>query len=161
MMRAIMILTALLGLAGTAKAQQFITPAEKRFSPYYGNLPACDNTWVTGRLSDRFHQKEAEFWNSPLEIKSYDRFREIGFRANGVAYIPRRFCIARALMSDDKERTVIYQIQEDTGIIGWGYGVEFCVIGADRNFAYSPACSALRPYAEQFLGDDAQIKGYE
>jgi len=161
MMRAIMVLAALLGFAATARAQQFITPAEKRFSPYWANLPACDNTWVTGRLSDRFQQKESQFWNSPLTIVSYDRFREIGFRANGVSFIPRRYCIARALMSDQKERTVIYQIQEDTGIIGWGYGVEFCVVGTDYNFAYSPACSVLRPYAEQYLGDNAKNEGYQ
>lgn len=161
MMRVILVLAALLSFGATARAQQFITPAENRFSPYYEKLPNCDNTWVTGRISDRFQQKEAQFWNSPLTIDGYDRFREIGFRANGVSYIPRRYCIARVTMSDHKERTVIYDIQEDLGIIGWGYGVEWCVVGLDRNSAYSPACSALRPFAEKFLGEKEYRVGYE
>jgi len=161
MKRAILVLAALLCFGATVRAQQFSTPAEQRFSPYDEKLPNCDNSWVTGRISDRFQQKESQYWNSALTIESYDRFREIGFRANGVSFIPRRYCIARVMMSDHKERTVIYDVQEDLGIIGWDYGVEWCVIGLDRNNAYSPACSVLRPFAEQYLGDPAYRVGYE
>ena len=161
MMRAILVLAALLCFGATVGAQQFIIPAEKRFSPYYGNLPACDNTWVTGRINDRFQQTQTSYWNSTLTIAGYDRFKEIGFRANGVSYIPRRYCIARVMMSDQKERTIIYEIQEDTGIIGWGWGVQWCVVGLDRNSAYSPACSVLRPLAERYLGDKPYNVGYE
>jgi hypothetical protein len=161
MVRLFVLFAALLGFCATARAQQFTTPAEERFSPYYEKLPACDNTWVTGRISDRFQEKESSYWHSELTIHGYDRFREIGFRANGTGYIPRRYCMARATMSDGKERTIIYDIQEDLGIIGWGYGVEWCVVGLDRNFAYSPACSVLRPFAERFLGDKASRVGYE
>jgi hypothetical protein len=161
MMRAILVLAALLCFRATVGAQQFITPAENRYSPYYGNLPACDNTWVTGRINDRFQQTQTSYWNSTLTIGGYDRFKEIGFRANGASYIPRRYCIARVMMSDQKERTIIYQIAEDTGIIGWGWGVQFCVVGLDRNSAYSPACSVLRPLAEQFLGGRESSVGYE
>ena len=108
MVRAILVLAALLCFGAIARAQQFITPAEERYSPYYANLPACDNTWVTGRINDRFQQKESSYWNSTLTIEGYDRFKEIGFRANGVSYIPRRYCIARVTMSDQKQRTIIY-----------------------------------------------------
>src|SRR3984885_9999219 len=107
MMRAILVLAALLCFGATVRAQQIITPAEKRFSPYYANLPACDNTWVTGRINDRFQQKESSYWNSTLTIQGYDRFREIGFRANGASYIPRRYCMARVTMSDNKVRTIL------------------------------------------------------
>jgi hypothetical protein len=30
----------------------------------------------------------------------------------------------------------------------------------DRLFAYSPACSTLRPYAERFLGSKALVERY-
>ena len=33
----------------------------------------------------------------------------------------------------------------DTGDIGAVSGVEFCVVGLDRNWAYGPACRAARP----------------
>ncbi len=120
----------------------------------------CDSAQILGRIQGTFAEKEATFWNSDLKIAEFDRVREISLRGNGVAYIPRRYCIARGLLSDDSRRTVIYQIQEGQGIIGFGEGVEWCVIGADRNSAYSPACSALRPYAERFLGNAALVERY-
>jgi hypothetical protein len=160
MNRAILVLVALLGLLGVARAGQIVVPAEQRWVPYSGNLPGCEDSGVLQRVTDRFEQKEYQYWNSPLQIASYDRVKEISLRGNGVAYIPRRYCIARALLSDNQEHTVIYQIQEDMGIIGWSYGVEWCVVGLDRNSAYSPACSVLRPYAERFLGEKVLVEKY-
>ena len=48
-------------------------------------------------------------------------------------------------LNDNSEHTIIYQIQESLGFVGWGYGVEWCVVGFDPRHAYSPACSSLRP----------------
>jgi hypothetical protein len=144
---------ALLALCGGAHAQGYSTPAEQRYSPYSASLPTCDDPGVLSRISDRFQQKEAEYWNSTLQIGGYDRIREIGFRANGLGYIPRRYCLARAQGSDLKRHAVIYAIGEDLGIIGWGYGVEWCVVGLDRNLAYAPGCQAVRPFLERHLGE--------
>jgi hypothetical protein len=161
MKRLIMVLAALACLGGAARAQQIDVPAEHRYFAYKGRLPPCDDIGVTSRIHDRFAQKEYDYWNSTLQIVGYDKFREIGFRSNGLSYIPRRYCIARATLNDNSEHTVIYQIQEDLGIIGWGYGVEWCVIGLDRNLAYAPACSALRPYLERFLEENPVLRvGY-
>jgi len=38
-----------------------------------------------------------------------------------------------------------YSVREDLGIIGATWGVEFCVHGLDRNWAYAPACRMARP----------------
>ena len=124
------------------------------FPPTRSNLPACDNTWVTGRINDRFQQTQTLYWNSTLTIAGYDRFKEIGFRANGVSYSHRRYCIARVMMSDQKERTIIYFPRGRHGHHRLGWGVEWCVVGLDRNSALfaglqRPAC---RPLAERYLG---------
>ena len=155
MKRIVVCLAALVALGAGAHAAGVIVPAEQRYSPYSADLPACDDPGVLARISDRFAQKESGYWNSPLQIESYDRIQEIGFRANGLAYIPRRYCVARALDSDSRERTVVYDIEESLGMIGWGYGVEWCVVGLDRNLAYAPACSALRPFVDRYLGEKA------
>ncbi|MGD0185147.1 MAG: hypothetical protein ABSC25_07830 [Roseiarcus sp.] len=155
MKRIVVCLAALLVFCAGAQAAGVVVPAEQRYVPYSGELPACDDPGVLARISDRFAQKESEYWNSPLQIESYDRIQEIGFRANGLAYIPRRYCVARALDSDSRERTVVYDIEESLGMIGWGYGVEWCVVGLDRNLAYAPACSALRPFVDRYLGEKA------
>jgi hypothetical protein len=160
MKRMLLALAALFAFAATAQAAGIIVPAEERYAPYTGIVPACDDAGVLGQISDRFGQKESEFWNSSLQIGGYDRVREIGFRANGLSYIPRRYCVARALDSNGKSRLVIYDIGEGLGMIGWGWGVEWCVVGLDRNHAYEPSCGALRPFAARYLGEAALRERY-
>jgi hypothetical protein len=48
-------------------------------------------------------------------------------------------------MSDGHTRRVNYSIIEDGGFAGFESGVEWCVVGLDRNWAYKPACRSARP----------------
>jgi hypothetical protein len=160
MKRLALALVALLAFSASAEAAGYITPAEKRWAPFTGSLPACDDSSVLSWITGAFGGKESEYWNSSLQINGYDRIREIGLRANGVAFIPRRYCVARATLNDGQRRLVVYQVQEDLAFAGLGDGVEWCVIGLDRNLAYAPACSALRPYVTRFLGEKALSERY-
>jgi len=153
MKRILVCLAALFVFAATAaQAAGLIVPAEERYHPWTGAVPACDDPGVLSWVSERFNQTEAEYWNSSVSLVGYDRIREIGYRANGVAYIPRRYCIARSVDAVGKFRAVIYDIGEDLGILGYGYGIEWCVVGLDRELAYAPSCRVLRPFAERHLG---------
>ena len=131
------------GLNGAAWAGP--TTAEHRYSPYTGIVPECADSSVLSTIQSRFSDKESQFWQSSLSITSYDRIGQRAVRPFGASYIPARFCSARVLMSDQKYRRVDYVLREDLGIIGWGYGVEFCVSGLDRNLAYAPSCNIVRP----------------
>lgn len=133
-----------LALAGNALARP-VVPAEKRFEDYSGELPPCDDPGVLSRITSRFEQKESEYWNSTLEIQAYDKIKSIGVRPWGLDHIPRTFCVARAHLNDNSLHEVSYSIREDLGIIGFGYGVEWCVDGLDRNYAYAPDCKMARP----------------
>ena len=137
------------------------TPAEHRYLPWTGEVPACDSPWVQGRIQSRFYESESEFWGSGLQFTGFDQFREIGFRANGADYIPRRYCTARGHLTDGKIRKVTYWIGEDLGFAGGDFfgllpltgrtnlinnwGVTFCVDGLDRHYAYGEGCAAARP----------------
>ena len=122
-----------------------LVPAEKRYSPFTGKLPPCDDKGVLGVIADRFQEKESLYWKSALQIKAFDHAHEYAFRRNGLDYIPRRYCTARATLNDDKHHEVTYWIGERLGIIGWDYGVEWCVSGLDRNRAFAPGCREARP----------------
>jgi hypothetical protein len=122
-----------------------LMPAEQRVVPYTGNLPTCDDPGVLGVISSRFSAKESEYWGSSLQIARFDHIGEAGYRVNGPDYIPRRYCAARALLNDGRTHQVTYWIGENLGIIGISYGVEWCVAGLDRNWAYAPNCRAARP----------------
>jgi hypothetical protein len=112
---------------------------------YDGVLPACDNSFALGTIASRFAEKEATFWVSPLSIQGFGDVRETAYRPWARDTIPRRFCSARVLVSDGRETVVHYSIGEDTGFAGGAWGVEWCVVGYDRNLAYSPRCKMARP----------------
>lgn len=131
-------------LLGAGLAHAGAPPAEKRFLAYSGAVEACDDAAVLSKIQSRFAQKESEYWHSSLTIQSYDRVHQLGFRSEGKAFIPRRYCTARVMLSDHKYRQVSYQIEENLGMIGFGFGVDFCVSGLDRNLAYAPACRVVQ-----------------
>jgi hypothetical protein len=136
----------LLGFAVSAPAQA-ASWLEKNFylsGPNYdGVLPPCEAALDT--IASRFAQKESRFWNSNLEILDFERVRQIAFSPWAKGTIPRRFCSAVAVVSDGRKHRVNYWIGEDTGIIGSTWGVEWCVVGLDRNWAYNPGCKMARP----------------
>ncbi len=149
------------GLSSLAHADSnYSGPAERRWSPYVGNVYKCDEPAILARMQGVFRTAQNAYWKEDLQMLSLDRIRELSLRGNGTEYIPRRYCIARGHFSDDSVHTVIFDIEEGMGIIGVGDGVEYCVVGMDRMFAFSPACSTLRPYAERTLGSKVLVERY-
>jgi hypothetical protein len=122
-----------------------VPPAEARAWPYSGELPGCDHSFVLAQIQRGFWDRERDYWNSALSLDAFDVVREIGFRTNGLSYIPRRYCEAQAQFNDGVRRKVVYQIGEGLGFIGLGWGVQWCVDGLDRNLAYAPHCKAAGP----------------
>ncbi len=126
---------------------QAANPLEKNFylsGPRYdGDLAFCEA--ALGKVSSAFADKESTFWNSALQIVGYDQVHETAFRPWQSENIPRRYCTARAMLNDGKPRTVYYSIIEDGGLASFTDGIEFCVVGLDRNWAFNPACKAARP----------------
>ncbi|MFL5062490.1 MAG: hypothetical protein ACJ8DQ_20560 [Xanthobacteraceae bacterium] len=115
---------------------------------YDAVVPECEHPAVLGKIMARFAEKERKFWQSDLQIVGFDRIHETAFRpwARGAPdSIPRRYCSGMALVSDARPRTIHYWIGEDTGWIGASWGVEWCVVGLDRNWAYNPGCRMARP----------------
>ena len=132
------------GAATPAAAAGWLEKSIYLIGPRYdGVLPPCEAALNT--IAYRFAQKESRFWNSDLQIVGFDRIRETAFRPWAQQTIPRRFCTAVAMVSDGRQHTVRYSIGEDTGMIGMTWGVEWCVVGLDRNWAYNPACKMAGP----------------
>lgn len=112
---------------------------------YDAQIPPCDTPAALSKIRDRFSIKEGRFWNSDLSIVEIGAIKQVAFRPWAEGSIPRRFCAGKVLISDGKWRPVYYSIIEDSGMIGASWGVEWCVVGLDRNMAYSPSCKMARP----------------
>jgi hypothetical protein len=146
LMRFAFVAAAFLSLHIASAAARPLQPAEQFFTlPYDGKMPACDDWISLHEIAGRFHESEAFNFDSPLQITSFDEIREVGFRTPGVDLIPRRYCVAKAMFNDQRERTVKYFIVERGGFVGIGRGIEWCVVGLDHYHAYSPACDLAGP----------------
>ena len=149
--RALVFGTALAALAavlpaGTALAANWVEENFYLQGPRYdGVLPPCDSQAALGKIVARFGDKESHFWNSALKIAGFEQVHEIAFRPWAANTIPRRFCSAIVHISDGSKHALHYSIAEDTGIINSTWGVEWCVVGLDRNWAYNPACKMAQP----------------
>lgn len=134
------------GAVSAAKAANWL---EKQFwmsGPRYDHdVPLCDEHGALDRIMARFETREGRFWNSALRIVGFDNIREIAWQPWNSDTIPRRFCTASVMVSDGRRHTINYSIIEDGGLIGADYGVEWCVTGLDRNWAYNPSCKAAQP----------------
>jgi hypothetical protein len=114
---------------------------------YDALVPLCNDPGVLSQISSKFAAKEAEFWNSNLEIVGVERIRQAAFRpwTGAPQAIPRRFCSGLAHVSDGSKHVVHYSILENGGWLGISWGVEWCVVGLDRNWAFNPACHVAQP----------------
>ena len=132
---------AVLGLAAVLPAKH--AAAFLQGPGYSGVLPQCEAGLSI--VAHRFAVKESRFWNSALQIVGFEGLRETAYRPWAPNTIPRRFCSAVALVSDGRKRPVYYWIGEVTGMFGTSWGVEWCVVGLDRNLAYNPGCKMAKP----------------
>jgi hypothetical protein len=137
----------LFGLLAFGQPAQAAQPWELNFGlfgpSYDGRVKVCEK--VLGTITAQFQEKESKFWNSSLQIKAYGQIHETAFRPWQSDNIPRRYCSAEVMLSDGQLHQVHYSIIEDGGFAGFGQGVEWCVTGLDRNWAYNPLCKAARP----------------
>ena len=138
---------ALLALISLDRPALAANPAELNFGlfgpSYDGRVKECGA--ALGTITSQFQEKEGNFWNSPLQIVAYGNIHEIAFRPWQSDNIPRRYCSGEAQTSDGKVHKVHYSIIEDGGFAGYNQGVEWCVTGLDRNWAYNPQCRAAQP----------------
>lgn len=140
-------LAGLVALLAFARPAQAANPFEMNFGlfgpKYEGRIKPCEA--ALGTIASQFQEKESTFWNSPLTITAYGNIHEIAFRPWQSDNIPRRYCTGHVMTSDGKMHTLNYSIIEDGGFASFGQGVEWCVTGLDRNWAYNPACRAAGP----------------
>ncbi|MCQ0986752.1 hypothetical protein [Jiella marina] len=153
------IMTASVALPAAAADLQKYRPA-----PIKTNVPTCDNADVLGEVEDQFEYGAPRMLEAKLEILEFTGMFE-------KAYLPpvtddpypdpnpieRRYCQAKALISDGKWRTVYYLIEYPMGYAAAdsylgifspvrGWRAEGCVLGLDEWHVYGANCQSLRRY---------------
>ena len=108
----------------------------------------CANDAVLGRIASRFRHQVSHVPHLPdVAIADFRRIRESLHkpRIEGKRPIDRRYCHAKADLSDGRSRDIWYVIERPMGFAGLGSNVEFCLSGFDRWSVYDGRCRVLRP----------------
>ena len=108
----------------------------------------CGNRAVLDRIASRFHHQVHHVPHlARVAIVDFHKVRESRHQPKiaGERPIDRRYCHAKADLSDGRSRDVWYVIERPMGFAGIGSNVEFCVSGFDRWNVYDSRCRVLRP----------------
>jgi hypothetical protein len=108
-----------------------------------GSVAECSNSGVLKTIDARF---DHAFLNKDtIAIDSIDKVHQHRLEeATDRSPVARRYCGAVATMSDGRERTMWYLIEDGMGLAGIGDNVEFCVSGIDQMKAYDGRCRVLK-----------------
>jgi hypothetical protein len=136
---------AVIASAAIANAREQIPAEERLFGYNAARVPGCDDPAVLGRLMTRFNSTQRSYWSSDLEIVSFSHVRPSHFRENGLDLIPRRYCRGQVLLNNRRTSPLYFVITQDAGMAGHDFGLQFCVMAYDRQWAYAPECKTARP----------------
>ncbi|PHP68219.1 hypothetical protein CSC94_06085 [Zhengella mangrovi] len=114
-----------------------------------GHDARCDDARVLDVISAKFAYQVRHVPHLPdVDIVSFDRVhqrRHVQASKRNATVISRRYCKARAHLSDGRHRSVWYMIEDGMGFAGaFGDGVQFCVAGFDRWKVYNAWCRVVR-----------------
>ncbi len=140
------VLAALIGLASSLAAAPVSLAADLQSYVYESDPGVCGESWVLNRITNRFRYQVTHVPH--LEDVSIVDFRGIHehryLPAREDRPIGRRYCGATVALSNGRDRTVWYLIEEGQGFASMGDNVEFCVAGFDRWLVYNGRCRVLR-----------------
>jgi hypothetical protein len=124
------------------------TTASAVYLPFYfqtpfQTFPECTDPGVSSRIISRFNWADKHTWYRGVGISNIDGQYERSVVAFGPYPIYRRYCRARAWLSNNTRHTVYYRIERGMGLAGTGYKVEFCIAGYDPWRVYNGGCRVL------------------
>jgi hypothetical protein len=113
---------------------------------YASDPGACADGRVLSRISERFRHQVRNVPNLPdVAIVEFVGIGETRYLPKREKWpVERRYCHAKAALSDGRSRSVWYLIEHPMGFAGVGSNVEFCVAGFDRWHVYNGNCRVLR-----------------
>lgn len=127
--------------AGIAIAALFAFPAFA--GGLNGSVADCDNPGALKTIDARFDH--AFLHKGKISIERITKVHQHRLEvATTRSPITRRYCGAIAHMSDGRNRTMWYVIEDGMGLASMGDNVEFCVSGLDPMKAYDGRCRVLK-----------------
>ncbi len=116
------------------------------YGPYFGltSFPDCDSPAVIAKIHEKFAWSEAVHGYRGVGLVNVDRIGERRTEYFGPQPISRRYCHARAWLTNGRKVSLPYLIEEGMWVAGTHFNVQFCATGYDRWHVYGGYCRVLR-----------------
>jgi hypothetical protein len=120
-------------------------PASAYPSWWRGKLPDCADPAVLAKIQKKLAYGSPRVLGYHLAIEQFDHIRQKAVKAHGKSFIDRRYCSAKAWLSNGKKSEVVYLIESNQGFASIGWNVESCLPAYDRWRVYDGWCRSIRP----------------
>jgi ABC-type uncharacterized transport system permease subunit len=132
---------AFLAFAGTAQAADQGAGA----APVAAQPDAlCASPLVVSAVVSRFNWAERTTFKRGFNLAALSNPRANPDPVLNVGVIPKRYCMAEAMMSNGMRSTAYYVVLMGQGLASIGNGLDFCIIGLDPWRVYDGACRTVR-----------------
>ncbi len=110
----------------------------------FKSLPACTSSTVLEKIVKRYNKADRNLWQNGVQIDAINGAYEHTVNSYYNSSIARRYCRAKVYLSNGRHYPVYFLIERGMGLAGTGWGVEYCLKGSDRWYAYGGWCRVLR-----------------
>ena len=104
----------------------------------------CAAPHVLSGVMSRFNWAERNTFKRGFELSALANPRANPDPVLNVGVIPKRYCVAEAVMSNGTRSTAYYVILMGQGLAGIGDGLDFCILGLDPWRVHDGECRTVR-----------------
>ncbi len=107
-------------------------------------FPQCEDPKVEARIIKDFNWAERKTWQRGIQLMQLSKMHEHRTVNHEGSVVTRRYCMAKAHLSNGKHRSIYYMINDRGGFAGIWWRVTHCVIGLDPWRNHDGHCRAIR-----------------
>jgi hypothetical protein len=108
------------------------------------SVPACEQSAVIDSIRTKFGVADEGVLKAGLALGPIDRIMQAYAGQNDPSPTARRYCEARATLSNGKQTTLYYLVEQDAGFVGITWNVEFCLMGYEPWYVHDGRCHTVR-----------------
>lgn len=108
------------------------------------SVPACTSPSVLDSVRGKFAAADAGMLHAGLSLVAVDRIAQDYAGQDDPSPYARRYCVARAALSDGRTTTLYYLVEEQAGFVGVTWNVDVCLIGYDPWRVHDGRCHTVR-----------------
>jgi hypothetical protein len=134
-----------LALAGAASAADTSGGSAVSPAPLAAEADTlCTAPRVLSGVISRFNWAERNTFKRGFELSALANPRANPDPVLNVGVIPKRYCMAEAVMSNGTRSTAYYVVLMGQGLAGIGNGLDFCILGLDPWRVHDGECRTVR-----------------